>query len=117
MKPSPLERQFDLYWKAVQGIPLVAEHRFHPTRKWRFDRAHTVAKVAFEVEGGVWSGGRHTRGAGFLADCEKKNEAQLAGWQVFQITRDQLNLQTIERLANHVRTRAIQLADAYAQAR
>lgn len=62
----------------------VEEHRFHPTRKWRFDFAWPSHQVAVEVEGGAFSGGRHTRGMGFVADCEKYNAAVLAGWLVLR---------------------------------
>ena len=69
----------------VHGLPVpVAEHRFHATRKWRFDFAWPAARVALEVEGGVWTGGRHTRGAGYAGDVEKYNEATLAGWRVLR---------------------------------
>lgn len=63
----------------------VEEYRFHPERKWRFDFAWPLHKVALEIEGGIWSGGRHTRGAGYAADCEKYNEAALAGWLVLRV--------------------------------
>lgn len=67
------------------GVPApVAELRFHPTRKWRLDYAWPEARVALEVEGGVWTRGRHTRGAGFLADMEKYNAAAVAGWRVLR---------------------------------
>jgi len=38
--------------------------------------------LAVEVDGGTWTGGRHTRGAGFEADCEKLNAAVIAGFRV-----------------------------------
>jgi hypothetical protein len=41
-------------------------------------------RVAVEVEGGAFSGGRHTRGMGFVADCEKYNVAALDGWLVLR---------------------------------
>lgn len=70
---------------ASAGLPApVQEHRFHPIRKWRFDLAWPERMIAVEVDGGVWSGGRHTRGAGFVADCEKTNEATAMGWRVFR---------------------------------
>lgn len=62
------------------------ELRFHPRRKWRLDFAWPEARVALEVHGGIHSGGRHTRGAGFVADREKMNEAALAGWLVLEVT-------------------------------
>lgn len=63
-----------------------AEYRFHPTRKWRFDYAWVNSKVALEVEGAVWTGGRHTRGAGFLKDIEKYNNATALGWRILRCT-------------------------------
>jgi hypothetical protein len=69
------------------GIPApVPEYRFHPTRKWRADYAWPAAKIILEVEGGVWTKGRHTRGAGFLKDCEKYNAAALLGYRVLRVT-------------------------------
>ena len=70
----------------VVGAEVVAEHRFHATRKWRFDYAVPSLRIALEVEGGVWTGGRHTSGAGFLRDIEKYNEAALNGWLVLRCT-------------------------------
>ena len=43
---------------------MVREHRFDAVRGWRFDFAFPATKWALEVEGGTWSGGRHTRGKG-----------------------------------------------------
>lgn len=62
------------------------EYRFLPPRRWRFDFAWPGSRVAVEVEGGSWVAGRHTRGAGFEADCEKYNTATLAGWRVLRVT-------------------------------
>lgn len=64
----------------------VAEFRFHPVRRWRFDWAWPERKVAVEIDGGIWTRGRHTRGAGFLADMEKLNTAALLGWRVLRFT-------------------------------
>jgi very-short-patch-repair endonuclease len=70
------------------GVPLpILELRFHPARKWRFDCAWVPQRVAVEVDGGTYTAGRHTRGAGFAADCEKLNTATLLGWRVLRFTR------------------------------
>lgn len=57
---------------------------------WRFDYAIPEHKIALEVEGGVWTGGRHIRPQGFLGDIEKYNTATLMGWKVFRVTPDEL---------------------------
>lgn len=85
--PSSLEAAFDLAWRLLRpsGLPVpVAEHRFDPGRRWRFDRAFPTERVAVELEGGAFSQGRHTRGRGFIADIEKYNRAALLGWLVLR---------------------------------
>ena len=69
-----------------EGLPVpVFEYRFDPTRRWRFDMAWPERLVALEVEGGVWTGGRHSRGKGMMSDMEKYNTAVLAGWRVLRV--------------------------------
>ena len=67
----------------------VPEYRFHPTRRWRFDRAFPRWELAIEFEGGVWIKGRHTRGQGFVNDCTKYNEATAMGWRVFRFATEE----------------------------
>lgn len=62
------------------------EYRFHPVRRWRFDLAWPEHKIALEVEGGIWSRGRHVRAAGYEEDCRKYNHAVLLGWRVLRVT-------------------------------
>lgn len=93
-------------WKAENGRPFFLEdpereYRFHPDRKWRFDVAFPFKMVAVEVDGGAYVAGRHTRGAGFEADCEKQSEAAALGWRVLHVTPRQVEsgqaLQWLER--------------------
>lgn len=80
----------DLVWE-VYGIKTPqAEFVFAPPRRWRFDYSWSDQRIAVEIEGGVWMGGRHTRGSGFVKDMEKYNAAGLLGWRVFRFTPKQL---------------------------
>ena len=59
-------------------------------RKFRFDFAWPDQSVALECDGGVWSGGRHTRGSGWMKDSEKLNLAATMGWRMLRCTPSQL---------------------------
>lgn len=83
---SNLERAFETYCNMWGLPPYHREYRFHDTRRWRFDFAWPERNVAVEIEGGVWTRGRHTRGKGFENDCEKYNAAVLLGWRVLRFT-------------------------------
>lgn len=75
----------------AQGLPEpVAEFRFCPARKWRADW-HFPPRILLEIEGGIWTGGRHTRGKGYSRDLEKYNEAALLGYTVLRVTPEQVN--------------------------
>jgi very-short-patch-repair endonuclease len=80
---SEAEEALALQFRAMR-IAVEREHEFHPQRKWRFDFAIPEKFIAIEIEGGIWKGGRHTRGSGFAADLEKYEEAQRLGWWVYR---------------------------------
>ncbi|MEM9994716.1 MAG: DUF559 domain-containing protein [Acinetobacter pittii] len=71
-------------------IEFEQEYKFHPTRKWRADFLITGTKILVEVEGGIWSGGRHTRGKGYLGDMEKYNSAAMMGFTVLRFSTEQV---------------------------
>lgn len=91
-----------LLWHiTAMRLPLPErEYRFAPPRKWRFDFAYPKRKLAIEIEGGIWSNGRHTRSSGYIKDMAKYNEAARLGWQVLRFTTEQAKsgyaLQVIE---------------------
>jgi hypothetical protein len=84
-KRSALEVRWAKEWARQGGPALVEELRFHPGRMWRADFAHVESRTLIEIEGGAWTGGRHTRGKGFEEDAEKYLAAHLAGWRVVRI--------------------------------
>lgn len=59
-------------------------------RKFRFDFAFPHHKLAVEIEGGIYSGGRHTRGTGYIKDMEKYNLAAMNGWTLLRYTPQQI---------------------------
>jgi len=79
------EEAFALHCRAEKLDPL-REYHFHPERKFRFDFAFVTEKIAVEIEGGIWSGGAHTRGKHFESDARKYAEAILLGWRVFRVS-------------------------------
>lgn len=88
---SPLESLLDQQMRLCRLPAFVTEYRFDnrpKPRNWRFDFAWPDRRVAVEVEGGVWSQGRHTRAQGFISDTEKYNAAVMQGWRVLRYTRD-----------------------------
>lgn len=89
------------------GLPKpVPEYRFHEVRKWRFDWAWVDEKVALEVEGGIYSGGRHTRASGFVGDMEKYNSAGARGWIVLRCQpKELLTTATLELVRAAIATR------------
>lgn len=74
------------------------EYKFHSKRRWRFDLAIPSLKLAFEIEGGTWRGGRHVNPIGFAKDCEKYNAATRLGWSVFRLVPSMLEEEYIESL-------------------
>jgi len=71
------------------SFELIPEYQFHPIRKWRFDWCILDKMIAVEIEGGVFSNGRHVRGQGFINDMEKYNAATVLGWKVLRYTPQQ----------------------------
>lgn len=90
-RQSDGERSLETQLRYISAPPHRAEYRFDPSRMWRFDFAWPELLVAAEVEGGSWSGGRHVRGGGFEADCDKYNEAAIRGWLVLRLPTSYVN--------------------------
>lgn len=117
MKTSTLESKFLSIWERrhlLGGPAWVAElpepereRTFHPVRKWRLDFAWPAYRVGVEIEGGVFSGGRHARATGIQGDIEKSNAALELGWRILRFTAKDLTgkrvITTIQAVANLLR--------------
>ena len=99
--PNEFEAKLARELKALK-IDFEQEFYFHPDRKWRADFHLIGKKILVEVEGGIWSGGRHTRGKGYIGDMEKYNAAVMSGYQVIRFSTDQVKsghaIQQIEKM-------------------
>lgn len=102
--PSKGESLFLWHCKAKKLPPPVTEFRFTPDRRFRADFAWPKQKILVEVEGAVWSRGRHTRGSGYTKDLEKYNLATELGWRIFRYSTEQVEsgeaINQIERVMN-----------------
>ena len=74
----------------VMNIEFTQEFRFNPDRRWKADFRIDGFPILVEVEGGVHCNGRHTRGVGYTADCEKYSVAAAMGWFVIRGTTKQV---------------------------
>lgn len=90
MTESPLESRLATMME-INGVP-PPEREYRPVaqRRWRFDFAWPTEMLAVEIEGGTWTNGRHSRGKGFAADCEKYNTLMLAGWRIIRVTAEHI---------------------------
>lgn len=103
---SHLADKFVDIWRVFGDCPyeMVEEYQFHPERKWRFDFCWPCRMVAAELDGGVHTGGRHTRGKGFENDVEKLNAATSMGWVVLRFTARDLAKKRQTQTVDLVRT-------------
>lgn len=79
---SEHEAAFEIQLRA-ERLDYAQEYRFCE-RMWRFDFAFPAQKVAVEIEGGIWTNGRHSRGKGMESDMRKYNRAASLGWIVLR---------------------------------
>jgi very-short-patch-repair endonuclease len=64
----------------------IREAKLIPGRQFRVDFYWPAARLVVEVDGGTFSGGRHTRGVGYATDCLKLNTLTLLGYRVLRVT-------------------------------
>jgi very-short-patch-repair endonuclease len=84
-KLSVGEEMLALHLRAHE-IDFVREYEFAPPRRYRADFYIMSLRLLIEVEGGNWSGGRHTRPGGYETDCAKYNLAAKLGYRLVRYT-------------------------------
>lgn len=100
-----------LKWFAEHKIFAMAEYKFASDRKWRFDFVFPPHKIALEVQGGLFTNGRHSRGAALLKEHEKLNAAACRGWRILYVIPDNLCMtETIEMVRSAISAKPIERA-------
>lgn len=84
-KVPPAQREYQFAAQHVGPGPGVKKRlQLAGLKNWRFDFAWPEVMFAVEVEGGGWTGGRHTTGAGFRGDMDKYHHAMRLGWFIYR---------------------------------
>ena len=86
MTPVHTEYRFGAMAAGGAGKGLRARLEALGLRDWRFDVALPEYMIAIELDGAVWTNGRHSRGAGVISDMDKINAATVRGWRVLRYT-------------------------------
>lgn len=90
--PSKLEESLnDQIIEAELDEGMVRELTAIKGRKFRVDFAWPNMQLAVEVQGGIWTRGRHARPMGITRDYEKFNLLTLDGWKVLLLTSSDVN--------------------------
>jgi hypothetical protein len=123
---SALEDQFLGLWQA-RFPQLIFEREFSDIEAWekdfqeryakskrskryRLDFAHPDSRTGVEIQGGVYSRGRHVTGSGYERDCKKYNLAYTSGWTIFLLTNSMAKDSAWHALiASHIAARLDQL--------
>lgn len=92
------------FWAGLGIKPPYPEYKFDPVRRWRIDYAFPAERIAVEIEGGVYTRGRHTRGKGFENDMEKYNALAEAGWRLLRYTPTKIDFQQIKRVLDAIKS-------------
>ncbi len=86
-KQKPVD--YSVFFKDLENFGIdkpVSEYKFCSFRMWRNDFAWPDHKLALEIEGGAFTKGRHTRGAGFIKDMEKYNQLAMQRFYLIRVT-------------------------------
>ena len=104
-KGSKLEDKFlVLFTEAAPDITILRWQKVIKGRRFEFDFTLPDQRILVEIQGGTFSGGRHTRGYGYSADCEKLRLATFDDWKVLWYDSKSINTKEVQRLVEYVRT-------------
>lgn len=94
-------KQFEAIWQRLNGPPLEKEFYFCQDRQWRAD--YRCGNVLIELEGGIWTGGRHTNGKGYCDDAVKYNTASMMGYSLIRIPTGFATENYLQKIIDYIR--------------
>jgi len=102
--PKKIESDFFIMTCKNLGLfEFIPEYKFHPTRKWRIDYADPFIKLGVEIQGAVWTIGRHNRPTGYIKDMEKFNAMNELGWHLLLYQPKKIDFDQILRTYNNLK--------------
>lgn len=91
-KESRAEATFALFVRAAKLPGHERNYRFWAGRRFEFDFAWPIQRVAVEIQGTIRSGqGDHQTQEGMMRDFIKHNQAILDGWLLLLVTQQQVH--------------------------
>ena len=96
--PIKSDDMFTRICKSLKIEKPEPEHKFVKDRRWRIDYAWPSIKLGVELEGGIYTKGRHVRGKGYANDMEKYNRMAEEGWCLLRYEPTKIDWKQIERL-------------------
>lgn len=85
-----------------EGISFKTQPKLIPGRQFKTD-IFIPPHIVIEVEGGVWTGGRHTRGSGFVKDIEKYNLYTLNGYKLLRFSSSELTKKNLPKTISTIK--------------
>lgn len=84
-------------WRNFKIPAPIPEYQFKIERKWKIDYAWPEMNIALEIEGGIWTKGRHITPKGYLKDLEKYNSLAEYGWLLLRYQPNKINFYQIKK--------------------
>ena len=107
-------RDFIISYSELPADVVVAEYSFAKSRKFRADVAIPLWRIIAEVDGGIYTGGRHTTASGHITDSDKMCCAAERGWSFWRCHAD-INaiIALAVRIVSYMKVSSRKAIDAY----
>jgi hypothetical protein len=84
-------------WRFYNIPTPIPEYQFLIERRFKIDYAWPLPLVAMEIEGGIWTNGRHIQPKGFQTDMYKYNKLAELGWLLLRYEPKKIDYEQIRK--------------------